>query len=378
MSNSFLTVEEIARQALLRLENNLVMAGLVYRDHSNEFANRGDTIQVKRPSTFEAKDFTTDIDTQDIEEDKVLVKLDSIADVSVEVTSKELTLNINDFGDQVVEPAMQAIAQKIDATLTGLYANIPYYAGTPGQTPDALSHIAQVRKVLNENKVPFNQRRLLVDPETDAELLVLDAIVGAEKSGSTDALREASLGRLMGFDTFMSQNVKTHTMGDLAADSGDIAVESEIAEGATEGTFETADSADLTGSVKVGDLFTIADIDGTYVITEAADADTTNDEIDVKFYPAAPETIDAGKVVTFASDYVANMAFHRNAFALVNRPLALPRGGAEGAVVNYNGLSIRATQGYDIDKKLNVMSFDILYGVKTLQEELAALMFGTA
>jgi len=381
MANDFLTVQQIARQALLRLQNNLVLAGLVHRDHSNEFASFGDTIQVRKPATFEAKDFTSGsstTDAQDIEEDKVLVKLDKIADVTVEVTSKQLALNLDDFGEQIVEGAMQALAQKIDNDLAGLYTAVPYYSGTPGNTPDALSHIAQARKTLNENKAPFGNRRLLVDPEADAELLVLDAVASAAKSGSTDALREASLGRLLGFDTFMSQNTRAHTKGDLAAASGDIVVESEVDAGATEMTLETGSDADLTGSLKAGDLFSIADNDQQFVVTEDADADTTDDEIAIKFYPATAETIDAGKEATIQDTHVANLGFHRNALALVNRPLALPMGGAEGEVVNYNGLSVRVTQGYTMSSKVNTISFDILYGVKCLQPELAVRMFGTA
>jgi hypothetical protein len=56
--------------------------------------------------------------------------------------------------------------------------------------------------------------------------------------------------------------------------------------------------------------------------------------------------------------------------------MALPLGGATGAVVNYNGLSIRVTMGYTMSNKVNTISWDILYGVKTLQPELAARMLG--
>ena len=111
MSQNFLTVEMIAKEALLRLRNNLVMRQLVYNDHSSEFASYGDTIQVRKPATFTAVDFVGNsnaIDVEDIVESKVQVKMDKIADVSVEVTSRELTYNIQDFGSQVVEGAVQA------------------------------------------------------------------------------------------------------------------------------------------------------------------------------------------------------------------------------------------------------------------------------
>lgn len=368
MGNSFLTVQEIAREALVRLENNLVMRQLVHTDFSNEFAKKGDTIKVKIPATFEANDFEGTITTQDINEGEVPVTLDKIADVSVAVTSKELTLSIDDFGFQVVEGAMQALAQKIDHTLTGLYADIPYFYGTAGQTPNSLKDISGVRKILNNNKVPNVNRRLVFDPEAEAELIVLDAIVNAEKSGSTAALREASMGRILGFDTFMDQNVRTHIAGDYAALT-DVTATGEA--GSNTVTLESA-AGTSTGKLNKGDLLVING--QQYVVTEDT-APAVSGTLTAKVYPNLKSAYN-GAPVTFVGDHVANLAFHRNAFAFVNRPMALPSGGADGYVETYNGLSIRVTRGYDMKTKQETISFDILYGVKTIHPELAARLLG--
>ena len=61
MANSFLTPDVIAREALIVLENNLIMANLVHRDYSNEFVNVGDTITVRKPASFVANNFTGSI-----------------------------------------------------------------------------------------------------------------------------------------------------------------------------------------------------------------------------------------------------------------------------------------------------------------------------
>lgn len=65
MANSFLTPDVIAREALIVLENNLIMANLVHRDYSNEFVNVGDTITVRKPASFVANNFTGSIIRQD-------------------------------------------------------------------------------------------------------------------------------------------------------------------------------------------------------------------------------------------------------------------------------------------------------------------------
>lgn len=71
-----------------------------------------------------------------------------------------------------------------------------------------------------------------------------------------------------------------------------------------------------------------------------------------------------------------NLAFHRNALAIVTRPLALPMmgAGANSAVVSYNGLSIRATVAYLAEKQGHLVTLDLLFGVKPLDTNLAAVM----
>lgn len=71
------------------------------------------------------------------------------------------------------------------------------------------------------------------------------------------------------------------------------------------------------------------------------------------------------------------LAFHRDAIALAIRPLAIPLG-AEGrsAVASYNGLGIRITYGYDMKYKQDLVSFDILYGMKVIDPQKAILIQG--
>ncbi len=366
MAQTFLTVQEIAKESLFRLENNLVMAQLVYKDYGGDFAEKGDTIQVRKPATFTAADFTTTISAQEVIEDKTLVTLDKIADVSVDITSKELSLNIQDFGAQVAEGAMQAIAQKIDAALLGLYKGVGYYSGgsTPANQPNALADIAGARKVLNDNKAPMRDRYAVWSPGAEANLLILDAIAGADKSGSTDALREANMGRLYGFDNYMSQNVASHTKGTLAS-TGTIQVDGAHAAGVSTLTLKGS-NANLTGTVVEGDILVVNGY--PHYVTAAGEA--AANALDVSIEPLRA-SMAGDETVTIIASHTANIAFHKNAFALVNRPLALPMGGAAGAVENYNGLSIRVTMGYAMSSKTNTISFDILYGVKVLEPKLA-------
>ncbi|MBS3945331.1 MAG: hypothetical protein KGZ42_07530, partial [Melioribacter sp.] len=77
-----------------------------------------------------------------------------------------------------------------------------------------------------------------------------------------------------------------------------------------------------------------------------------------------------------AGGHVANLAFHRNAFAFVQRPLEAPLGGVSAYTVNFEGLSLRVAQGYNISTKKETLSMDILYGVKAIYPQLATRVLG--
>lgn len=283
MANTILTPDIIAREALMVLRNNAVMANLVHRDYSDEFvAGVGDTITIRKPATFEAKEYEGSIVVQDANEGNVTVIMDKLLDVSFAVTSKELTMDIASFSEQLLVPAMQAFQDKIDSYLLGLQSDITNRVPASGVIQN---DIVDARKYLTANAAPLTERRFVYGSDTEADLLKTELFVSAEKVGDEGtALREASLGRKFGMDFYVDQNADA-----LAIDA---------------------------------------------------------------------------------------MAFHKNAFALVTRPLALPQGAAKAAIVNYDGFGLRVVYGYDMDKKTDTISIDMLCGVKTLDANLASVVAG--
>ena len=279
MANTFLTPDIIAREALMILRNNAVMANLVHRDYSSEFVDAvGDTITIRKPASFEAKEFNGAITVQDVTENSVPVKMDKHLDVSFAVTSKQMTLDIEEFSRQLLVPAMQAFQDKIDSYILDLAKNATQKVTASGVVQ---SDIVDARAFLTKAGAPLTERNFVYGTETEADLLKTDLFVSAEKVGDEGtALREASLGRKFGMDFYVDQN------------------------------------ADAAG-------------------------------------------IDA-------------LAFHKNAFALVTRSLELPQGAAKAEIVNYDGFGLRVVYGYDMNAKTDTISIDMLCGVATLNDKLAA------
>ncbi|QNO17351.1 P22 phage major capsid protein family protein [Caproicibacterium amylolyticum] len=368
MPNNFLTIKEVARQALPRLMENLVFPNLVYKDFSNDFQKKGNKIQIRKPVVLTAKDFdqSKGVEPQDLDDSQTMeVTLDKIATVDVDIQAIEGATNVDDLNRQFIEPAAVALAQKINSDGLDCYKDIPYISGTVGTTPSTLDDLAAVRKVLNANKVPTSGRVAVWDTEADAKFTTIPAIVNAEKSGTTSALREGSIGRIFGLDNYMSQAVKHHAAGTLSAA---VKPKTSVFKGATSLTLS---ATAVTGKLVKGDILTI--LGDSYVVT--ADAVADSNEVTVPIYPALKRDVTTATVVTLTSDHTANLAFNPMAFAFVVRPLVQPSG-VESYVTSYNGISLRVTKGYDMKYKKELLSMDVLYSYATVYPEMAVRVLG--
>ena len=134
------------------------------------------------------------------------------------------------------------------------------------------------------------------------------------------------------------------------------------------------DDTSLSGTVVIGDLFTVAGDTQVYTVTANATA-ATNAIAGMAFTPTSQVAWADDAVITFKASHTANLAFHRDAFALVTAPL---ESGGMGDIMSIQdpvtGLILRLEQRRDY--KQTTWEFDILYGVKTVRPELAARILG--
>lgn len=357
---SFLTAKQIARQALPILKENLVFPTLSHIEYSNDFGRFGDTIQVRKPAVYKALEFDGSIVKQDASEKPVLVTLDKIADVSVEIGAKEMALSVDDFNAQVLMPAITAIAEKINQDGFELYKDVPYFCGESGVTPCDIDIFASATKILNKNKAPISNRCAVWDYEALSKLQTVQAVISAEKCGDTKALREGSIGKILGLNNYMSQAIKNHTSGSAT----DVSVVNTIDYG---NILELSGTGDLV----YGDILVIEG--NSYSVFE--DVTLSSDGVYVTLTTEISSEITKGTSVSLVESHIANLAFNKNAFGFVTRPLEQAHG-AESYVINYEGLTLRVTMDYDISTKKQILSVDTLYGFKTLYPELACRVLG--
>ena len=312
--------------------------------------------------------------------------------------------------------------------------------GKLGTDPDKAAVIA-ANEVLNTNKCPVTGRNMIVTPNAEGALLELGDFTKVNESGSTQGLIDASLGKKFNFNFYMSQNCPSIAAGNTvvtvatvngahAAGSTLIAITHGGCGAIVAGSWITI-AGDMiphmvtasTGGATPSDM-TITPALKSAVLTSAAITIYTpgavnfvagyaggwNKPLVINGFTVAPKvgqltsfgvtaarysqmstptttamllnrSLDVGVAHTNvvgigpAGEYC--FGFHKNAIALVTRPLVAPKAGtgALSYVANYNGLSIRVTITYNGEKQGHLVTVDLLAGVKTLDTNLGVVMF---
>lgn len=357
-----------AQEALIQLEKALGMAGRVYRGYDKSPQQKGSIISISKPGTFTA--LAAPQAAQDLTAGEVQITLDQWYEVKFGLTDKELTYTTEKIVSDHIRPAAYAIADKIDQQLCALYKDIPW--SNTNSSPVAVSDFTANRRILNINAAPTDMRHLMLSPTQEEEALNLSAFSQWQGAGSAgvETQMRGSLGMKYGYEVFMNQNVQTHTTGVSADATGALTVA-----GTKGDTAISFDSVTSGGTFKKGDSFVIAGNSQRYVFTADFTA-TGGAKTDAPIFPALVQDYDNLSVVTITLlGGEQGIGFHRNAFALAMAPLS-EMGNGRGAQIStvtdpVTGLSLRARIFYDGTNSKNYVSIDALWGVKTLDPNLA-------
>jgi hypothetical protein len=404
----------IAKEALMQLENNLVFANRVHREYKKDFdGGQGNTVSIRRPVKFVTTDGVTR-SNQDVEEKTTTIVVDQRKHVSWNFSTQDLTLSIEEYSERYIKPAAITLAQTVDRSIAGLYSSVWNLTGTAGSTPDSYADVATAAQRMDEMAVPDAERTLAVNPAAHYAIggasLTLDSVGTLGRT----AYEEARMGRVAKFDMYSSQNVRNHTVGvNTGTPLVNGAAQNVTYANATGASWSQSLNTDgwtnsTTGILKAGDVFTIASVfavnpvpgEGStgkqtmpylqqFVVLADADSGASTGPSTLTISPpiitsgpyqtvsAAPADNAAITVVgTGGATYPQNLAFHKNAFALVMVPLEMPDGAAFKARESHNGFSVRVVKDYDIAADTDIIRLDILYGRKAIYPDLACRLIG--
>ena len=223
MANTFIKPTVIAAAALGLLEREIVLPGLVWRDAGGDFRGAGgDTISIRVPARTQARtralrgargsasEGNGIITMDDLTETKVDVTLDTAVYSAVPVTDEELTLDIRDFGAQILEPQVRAVAEGVENAVAAEMTGATYAVNLTFDGSDPWKTLVDAYTALNKANIPREGRAVVMGADVENAILKSDHLARVDYSGSDSALRRAEVGRLAGFPIFVSNSIPSN------------------------------------------------------------------------------------------------------------------------------------------------------------------------
>lgn len=394
MANNLLTNDIILKTALMEFTNNLVFAKTARRDYQDKFDNTtGGTIRIRKPTRYESRTGET-IAVQDINEQYTSISVGSMVGVDVQVTSTELALQLDDFNREILNPAMVTLANKIDSLLYATSTQISSFVGTAGTPPNAFSVANNANALLNSFGVPQTKDRFMLLKSFDAAALQNALYNTFNEKFNKEIILDGSMGNLASFDCYSVQNA-------IRPDVGTASLGTPAINGANQsGTSLIIDGLTASVTIKAGRVFTIAGINslnptsrtdtgqlaqlvvtadvtadgsGNATLAIAMNGDGTSVTGPYRNITALPAD---NALLTFQAAHTINLAYHKEAFALVT--IKLPEG-ADGAyqrnmMDSKAKINIRMTRQYQISNDKNIIRFDVLPAVKCFPQYATRVM----
>jgi hypothetical protein len=415
----------ILRRSLMVLENNLVAAKFVNREYDDSFAvsgaKIGATLRIRKPArTVVTK--TVALAVQDQVEEYTTLTVDQQHHVDMSFTQQERTLQLDDFSDRFIQPAMASLANDIDATILAEYWNLYNSVGTPGTIPGSTGpttpataaaalflYGSAMAKMDYEGVSRDSQRSMIVDPI--ANVMLVAALSGLFHSSTNveQQYREGTMGLAIGAKFSMDQNIFSATVGPLGgtplintsvADTvPGIALVNDVASFTTDG-WTAAAAARLVR----GDVFTVAGVYAVNPQTRTSTGQLRNFVVTANvssaadgsaLVPVSPHPIASGarqNITAFPADNAAitvlgaaatvtpqHLLLHKDCITLACVDLQNPEGyGAKGGRISSKklGISMTLAQQYDINSTNFATRIDVLFGVKTVRPELGVRVMG--
>jgi P22 coat protein - gene protein 5 len=206
-------VKLVAADALPALVSNLVLGNLINRDYEPTLAQAGDTVNVPIPPTLVANNIAEGgtVTTQNPNLGNAQIVLNTHAEATFQIPDVTKVLAVPDLLRVYMQPAVIAIAERIEADLLGLYAS--FSANTPvgvAGTPITEAVIDAAETALFQAKVPSSQpKHLIVDASTYSQMRQVPRFSEFQTAGEAGlrALIEGTVGKIKDFFVFRSQLV---------------------------------------------------------------------------------------------------------------------------------------------------------------------------
>ena len=381
-------IDKLLAQGLMALRQNTILPTLINHDYDAMAGEKGSTVEVPIPAPIAVQDVApgaTPPSTADIAPSVVILPMDKWKEAPFYLTDKEIMEAQAGVIPMHASEAVKSLLNQVEADVFANYKEVYGYAGAAGTTPfvsdvSAWSGASGARTILNKQLCPMADRRVLLGPDAEANAISLQPFQNMQWRGDNKGIIEGEIGRKLGADWYMDQNIPTHTSTVFTAGACTVNGVNAVGAGSTDngrtGTVSLAKATNTSPLVK-GDIISIAGDPQTYTVM--ADVTLAVGNTTVSISPALKKATVGAEAVTLRATHVVNLAFHRGAFAFANRPLAAGVDANLGSVISSMSDSIsKLSLRLEVrrEHKRTRYSYDMLYGSKLIRPELACRIAG--
>ena len=394
-TNSLLTINQITNEAVRLFTQSNAFLRTVSRQYDDQFARTGakigSALRIRLPNDYTVSTGPA-ITPQGTNEQNTTLTVATQANVPVSFGTAEKTLSLDDFSERILAPAVNRLAAYVAADLmnvAGQSANIvANLSGSTLSSPNATTWLT-AGSALDQNLAPRSDRKIILDPVTQARTVsslagLFNPQVRISEQYETGIISKDTLG----FDWMYDQTTQVHTVGSFSA-------------GTVNGSGQTGSTLTvnaITGTLNQGDVITIAGVYAINRLTGASQgqlrqfvvtANVASGATSIPIYPAivpAPaafNTVTASPansaaislVMPASSQYRQNIAYYPEAFTLATADLEMPTAGVvQAARANFDGISLRMIEAYDVTSDSLITRLDILYGYAAIRPEWSAVV----
>lgn len=399
MSNSYLTIDMVTREAQRVAHEKATFIGTIDRSYDDSFAKTGAkigaTLRIRQPNEYNIRTSGSAMNVQEQTETNTSVTVATLYGVDMAFQHDELSLSIDDFSQRYITPAVSRLMAKVDSVCienaTKATYNLVGSAGSVVGTSGDISALFNARARLNQMLAPKDGNRYLqLDSVTMAT--VSNGLKGlfVPTDDVAEAFREGFYKRTAMADIYENERTLQFSTG------SDVTGTTDAAAGVTDGG--TTLSADTASPVTytVGTVFTIADVYACHPETKQSlgylqqftNTAGTGSGGDMTISPATILTgpkqnvckVDSTALATTdfnsktltavgsaSTTYRHNLMYHKEAFTFVTADLPLV-GDSESCVRRQqDGISLRVWKGQDIVNNRMLMRIDLLWGFAAIR-----------
>lgn len=217
MSVATFVPEIWASRLLTELETNLVYGGAVNRDYEGEISAAGDTVHINAftdPTIGDYVPNSTSISPEILATADQTMVIDQHKYFAFYIDDVDKRQALGGLMESATGRAAYRLADTADQFVASHYTdadadNVLDGAVTTGA--EAYDELVNLKVVLDEANVPTGGRWAIIPPWYHGLLLRHDNFIHAEKAATDGGLRNGMVGRAVGFDILISNNVPVTT-----------------------------------------------------------------------------------------------------------------------------------------------------------------------